>query len=317
MNELRFEDRVAVVTGAGGNPGLGRSYARLLAARGAKVVVNDVGATRGLPGASDNADAKTVVAEIVSSGGEAIADEHSVSEPEGARALVDTALEAFGRLDIVVNNAGVCIHAPVLDVTDEDIRLMLDVNLLGTIHVCRAALPHLRRAGYGRIVNTTSGAAFGYPLLTIYAASKAAVIGFTRALATETANDGDIRCNMISPGAGTRMSVVVLKEDSPVLAEMMRTAPPDLVAPVVAYLAHEDCPVNGEILSAAGGAASRVVLQQTAGLAEPDLTPEAVRDRFDEIIDMEGAQIAPMAAGEVAAATSFAAKPYRPIPAPR
>ena len=161
MPELRFDGRVAIVTGAGGqDPSLGRSHATLLAERGAKVVVNDLGVGpdgRGIM----RANAQQVADEIRAAGGEAVPDQHSVAEEEGARSVVATALDTWGRLDIVVNNAGVCFMAHFDKISSADIRQIIDVHLMGTLWMCRAAWPHMREAGYGRIVNTTSGAMFG------------------------------------------------------------------------------------------------------------------------------------------------------------
>jgi NAD(P)-dependent dehydrogenase (short-subunit alcohol dehydrogenase family) len=190
MNELRFDGKVAIVTGAGGSANLGRAHARLLAARGAKVVVNDLGV--GPNGRSTHpADARSVAAEIVAVGGEAIADLHSVAEEESAVAIVQAALNEWGRIDILINNAGVGLHARFPEATSRDIRRAIDVHLMGSIWMCRAAWPHMVKAGYGRIVNTVSAAMFGMEATTVYGAAKFGIYGLTRGLAAEgLASDG-------------------------------------------------------------------------------------------------------------------------------
>jgi NAD(P)-dependent dehydrogenase (short-subunit alcohol dehydrogenase family) len=303
---MRFDGRVAIVTGAGGNPSLGRAYARLLAARGARVVVNDIGSGAALPGCSDNAAAETVVKEILDEGGEAVADTNSVATEQSAVAVVDTALEAFGRVDILVNNAGVCIFAPVDEISADDIRLTLDVHVLGTIWMSRAVWPHMRAARYGRIVNITSGAMNGLRLLTVYGSAKGGIFSFTRTLAIE-GSDHNIRANSLSPAAGTRMASTALREDSAFL-KFMLSRPPELVAPAVAFLAHEDCPVNGENFTAGGGEMTRVFLSHTAGYTHDAPTIESIRDNFATIMDPSGAKInvIPTLGNEV----DVGAKPY-------
>ena len=203
MAELRFDDRVAIVTGAA--RGIGRSYALLLAARGARVVVADHGGGPSGTGSSPEPAAE-VVREITDAGGQAVACCASVSEESSAAQIVDAAIESFGRLDIVVNNAG--IHDPGLfaDLTIDQFHRMIEVHYLGTLFVIRSAWPHLVRAGYGRVVNTVSEAMLGgVAELTSYGAAKGAVFGLTRNLATEGQAHG-IRVNAIAPRAYTRLS---------------------------------------------------------------------------------------------------------------
>ena len=202
MSELRFDGRVAIVTGAGGqDPSLGRSHATLLAERGAKVVVNDLGVGPDGRGVM-RANAAQVVDQILAAGGEAIADQHSVADEDGAHSVVATALDTWGRLDILVNNAGVCFMAHFDEISSADIRKIIDVHLMGTLWMCRAAWPHMRAAGYGRIVNTTSGAMFGIENLSIYGAAKSGIFGLTRGLAVEGAESG-IKVNALGPAANT------------------------------------------------------------------------------------------------------------------
>ena len=185
MDPLRFDGRTAIVTGAGGNPSLGRAHALLLAERGANVVVNDIGGDPETPGYSGTASAQQVADEICALGGKAVFDTNSVASPEGADAIVRTALDAFGGIDILVNNAGISIAAPFDEITDRDFRRHIDINLMGPVWLCRAAWGKMREQGYGRIVNITSGAMTGFAWLTAYGTSKGGLFSFTRALAAE------------------------------------------------------------------------------------------------------------------------------------
>src|SRR6516165_4780913 len=174
MKEFRFDGRTAIVTGAGGNPSLGRAHALLLAARGANVVVNDVGRSEA-PGYEGEASAEAVAAEIRALGGSAVASTHSVAEEEGASAIVRAAVEAFGGVDILVNNAGISVAAPFDEMTSRDTQRHVDINLMGAVWMCRAAWPHMQAKRYGRIVNTGSGAFAGMWAFVIYGASKGGV----------------------------------------------------------------------------------------------------------------------------------------------
>ncbi len=289
MNELRFDGRVAIVTGAGGQePSLGRSHAKLLAERGAKVVVNDLGVGpdgRGIL----RANADQVVEEIRAAGGEAVADLHSVADEDSARSVVQTALDTWGRLDILVNNAGVAFMVHFDEISSADIRNVIDVHLMGTLWMCRAAWPHLRDAGYGRIVNTTSGAMFGIENLSIYGAAKGGIFGLTRGLAVEGAPLG-IKVNALGPAANTS-AVRYLNETSPFTKLMEDYFPTGLVSPAVAFLAHESCPVSGANLEAGGGNVGIRVFGQTTGYYDTDLTIEGVRDNFDTVVDRSTARL--------------------------
>ena len=204
MSELRFDGRTAVVTGAGGNPSLGRAHALVLAARGANVVVNDIGRDPETPGYAGTASAEAVVQEIRASGGNAIADVHSVASEAGATAIVQAAVAAFGGIDILINNAGISIAAGFDEMTSRDFQRHIDINLMGPVWMCRAAWPHMRSKSYGRIVNIGSGAFTGFASLSAYGSSKGGVFSLTRALAAEGASLG-IKVNAVNPGAFTRM----------------------------------------------------------------------------------------------------------------
>src|SRR5713101_2151029 len=278
MDELRFEGRTAIVTGAGN--GLGRAYALLLASRGANVVVNDLGgAIDGTGGGEGAADA--VVREISALGGSAAADSHSVASAEGGEAVVAAALDAFGGLDIVVNNAGNLRDRAFHNLTAEDFDAVLDVHLCGTYFVTAPAYRHMREQGYGRIVVTTSAAGlFGNFGQANYAAAKMGVVGLAKTLAHEGAKR-DIKANAISPGALTRLSHDVLDPGTPAM-------PPELVAPAVAYLCHESCTLSGEVLIAIAGRVARTFVAETVGYFNNALTIEDVASNLDTILDEHG-----------------------------
>jgi NAD(P)-dependent dehydrogenase (short-subunit alcohol dehydrogenase family) len=269
---LSFEGRVALVTGAGG--GIGRSHALELARRGAFVVVNDLG-TRvdGSEPSSDAADG--VVAEIRAAGGEAVANYDSVSTPEGGAAIVAAAVKTFDRLDIVVNNAGILGDAAFKNMTPERVDRILDVHLRGAFHVLMPAWSVLRAQNYGRIINTTSGSGlFGNFGQANYGAAKTGLVGLTRVLAIEGARDG-ILVNAIAPIAHTRMTA----------AQIDQAMSPELISPVVAYLAHEECRVSGHIYSVGGGRVARVFIGVTAGITDTALSAEQIAEAIDVIDD--------------------------------
>jgi NAD(P)-dependent dehydrogenase (short-subunit alcohol dehydrogenase family) len=300
-NALRFDERVAVITGAGG--GLGRQYALLLASRGARVVVNDTGGS--VTGAGSNAAAANVVAEqIRQQGGEAVADSHSVTSPDGGTAIIDTALRAWGRVDIVINNAGIVRDAPFQDMTPDRLEPLMDVHLKGAFYVTRPAWKVMREQRYGRILNTCSAAGIlGAEGMSNYGAAKTGLIGFTRVLAAEGANQ-NIKVNAIAPIAYTRMlahsvdgatgrqavendaSAQAVLDD--LVGQYLQKLDPALVAPVVAFLTHQDCPVSGEIYTVGAGHVARFFIGRTKGFYSPALSIEDVRDHLEEIRDEAG-----------------------------
>lgn len=286
MGRLGFEGRVAVVTGAG--RGIGEAYARLLAELGARVVVNDLGGSMGGRG-EDASVAQGVADQIVAAGGEAIADGNDVATEEGAGALVDAALDRFGQLDILINNAGIMRWAGPPEVDLENLSSHLAVHVLGSFNTTRAAWPHMSERRYGRIVMTTSSGVFGLPTNTSYATAKGAVIGLTRSLSTAGAAVG-IKANLIAPAAFTRMAGKAAADTDPGGNAGALEMSPDLVAPMVAFLAHEDCPVTGEIYTAGFGRFARLFLASTQGYVHPTGTPtiEDVAQHWATINDEQG-----------------------------
>lgn len=276
MATLTFDGRVAIVTGAGG--GLGREHALLLAERGAAVVVNDVGAAVSGEGESKT-PAEKVVAEITERGGQAVADGNSVATPEGGAAIVQSALDSFGRVDIIINNAGILRDKSFKNMTPELVDPVIDVHLRGAFHVTQPAWEHMREQGYGRVLNTTSAAGlFGNFGQTNYSAAKMGLVGFTRTLAQEGASHG-INVNVITPIARTRMT-------EELLGEFAEYVDPALVAPAAAWLVHEDCPATGEIYSVVAGRVARVFVGLAKGWYDPEITPEKVRENFEAIRDV-------------------------------
>ncbi len=255
----------------------------LLAARGANVVVNDIGLDPETPGYSGSASAEVVAEEIRALGGRAVADMHSVATEDGAAAIIQTALDAFGGVDILINNAGISVAAPFDEMSSRDFRRHIDINLMGPIWTCRAVWPHMRSRGYGRIVNVTSGALAGYTWLAAYGTSKGGLLSLTRSIAAEGASRG-IKANAVNPGAFTRMVAAQQEATSPMYRHAQEHLPPELVSPVVAFLAHETCAVTGECIEAVGGEVRRIYLAQTSGFTDRNLTPEAVAARWDEVV---------------------------------
>ena len=277
---IDFQNRVAIVTGAG--RGLGAEHAKLLASRGAAVIVNDPGVgTDGTEGEQRPAD--EVVAAIKDAGGAAVADYGSVSDPAAAEAMVDRAVDEYGRIDIVINNAGILRDKAFHNLEWDNLHAVLDVHLKGAFYVTRPAFRLMREQGYGRIVMTSSASGllgnFGQ---ANYGAAKMGLVGLMNVLAIEGAKN-DIKANAIAPIAGTRMT-------QELLGPMADKLEPALVSPVVAYLASEACDVTGEVYSVAGGTVSRMFVGLTQGwFKHPDndgaLPPEDVEENLDSIRD--------------------------------
>jgi NAD(P)-dependent dehydrogenase (short-subunit alcohol dehydrogenase family) len=284
LSELRFDERVAVVTGAG--RGLGRAYALLLASKGAKVVVNDPGAA--IDGAgSDATPAEEVVKEIEAGGGSAVACTESVATPAGGQAVVETAIEHFGRVDVLIHNAGNNRRASLAEMTYEDFDAVLDVHLRGAFHVVRPAFARMAAAGYGRIVLTSSiGGLYGNHLVANYSAAKAGVIGLSHVAALEGAAVG-VKSNVIAPGALTRLAEGLDTSAYPPMG-------PELTAPVVGWLAHESCSVTGEIFATMAGRVTRAWIAESPGVYRPSWTIEQVGEDIASIRDTSDPWVLPV-----------------------
>jgi 3-hydroxyacyl-CoA dehydrogenase/3a,7a,12a-trihydroxy-5b-cholest-24-enoyl-CoA hydratase len=275
---LRFDGRVAIVTGAGG--GLGKAYALLLASRGAKVVVNDLGGTHTGEGKSSKA-ADVVVEEIKKAGGEAVANYDSVEDGDK---IVQTALDTWGRIDIVINNAGILRDTTFLKMTDKDWDLIYRVHLKGSYSVTKAAWPHMRDKGYGRILMTTSAAGiYGNFGQANYSAAKLALVGLANTLAIE-GEKRNVLVNTIAPMAGSRMTETVLP---PALVQALK---PEYVAALVAFLAHESCTENGGLYEVGAGWVSKLRWERTKGFYFGEkINPDVIAQNWDKVTDWTGA----------------------------
>lgn len=284
MAEIRFDGRVAIVTGAGG--GLGRSHALLLASRGAKVVVNDLGGAFDGTGAG-SAMADKVVEEIRSAGGEAVPNYDGVDTWQGGQGIVKTAVDAFGKVDILINNAGILRDKSFMKMEEEDIDKVFAVHLKGAFNVTKAAFPVMRENNYGRIVMTTSATGlYGNFGQANYGAAKLGLVGFMNTLKIEGARY-NILVNTIAPIAGTRMTAGVMPPD---LVEKLK---PDYVSPIVTYMCSEECTDSGIVFVAGAGYFSRAVMVEGPGIildAKKGVTIEDIRDRLADIKKLEGAQ---------------------------
>jgi NAD(P)-dependent dehydrogenase (short-subunit alcohol dehydrogenase family)/uncharacterized OB-fold protein/putative sterol carrier protein len=286
LDKIRFDDRVAIVTGAGA--GLGRTYALELASRGAKVVVNDLGGARDGSGEGSATPADKVVAEIEALGGEAIANYDNVATPGGGEGVVKSAMDAFGRVDIVVNNAGILRDKSFLKMEPENWQAVMDVHLNGAYHVTRPAMAVMRENGYGRIVMTTSAAGlYGNFGQTNYSAAKMALIGLMNTLKLE-GSKYDIKINTIAPIAASRLTEDVMPPD------LFEKSKPEFVAPIVMYLCSENCDDTGAIYNCGMGYFNRAAVltgpaTQLGDLENP-ATPEQIHENWDKINSLDGAK---------------------------
>ena len=285
MTEFRFDDRVAVITGAG--RGLGRAYALLLAERGAKVIVNDPGASLQGDGA-DGGPAEEVVREIRAAGGQAVANTDSVATPEGGKAIIQTAIDHYGRVDILIHNAGIVRRGSLQELSYDDFETVLNVHLRGAFHVVRPAFPLMCKAGYGRIVLTGSiNGIYGNAGVVNYSVAKAGMLGLSNVAAIEGA-EHNVKSNIILPGAVTRMAEGLDTSKYPPMG-------PELVAPVVGWLAHQSCSVSGEMYASMAGRIARAYVAETRGVYQPEWSIEEVASHIDAIRCTEDSCIFPPA----------------------
>ena len=280
MPKVNFEDRVVIVTGAGN--GLGKSYALDLANRGAKVVVNDLGGAMDGSG-SGNSPADDVVEEIKSNGGEAVSSYDSVSTKEGGEAIVSTALDTYGKVDAVINNAGILRDKSFANMTEEEFSIVIDVHLKGTFYVCHPAFKIMKESSYGRIDNIASPSGlFGNFGQANYGAAKMGIVGLTNILAIEGAKY-NIKANVIAPNAMTRMTESIFGE------EMGKLFKVEQVSPMVAYLASEACEPTHEIFSVGAGRFARVGISTHIGYYNPEANADDVYSNIDKIRTIENA----------------------------
>ena len=278
---IRFDEKVAVVTGAGG--GLGKQHALELARRGAKVVVNDLGGS--VDGTGGNSEAAlAVVEEIKSAGGEAIANGSSVSDRAGAEKIVQDTLDAFGRIDILINNAGILRDRTFKKMTLDDFQVVLDVHLMGSVNCTRAAWDHMVNQKYGRIIMTTSSSGlYGNFGQSNYGAAKLALVGFMNTLKLEGAKYG-VKVNTIAPVAATRMTQDIMPKEA---LEALR---PELVTPAVLYLCSEDAP-DGTIVEAGAGYYSKVHVVEGEGVyLKGNVSVDDIAENWSKISDMSEAK---------------------------
>lgn len=282
-DEIRFDDRVAVITGAGG--GLGRAHALLLASRGAKVVVNDLGGSMDGVG-GDATPAQKVCDEIKAMGGEAVPNYDSVSEWDSAQKVIQTAIDSFGKIDILINNAGILRDKSLMKMEIMDWDLIMAVHMSGTFFCTKAAFPHMREAGYGRILSTSSAAGiYGNFGQVNYGAAKMGIAGMMLSVRLEGAKY-NIIANTIVPVAGTRLTATVMP---PQVVDMLK---PEFVSPIAAYAVSEACALSGQIFVAGAGYFSRAAIIEGPGVFFDDaaaVTPDDIAAKIGEIASLEGA----------------------------
>ena len=277
MSQLSFENRTVIVTGAGN--GLGKAYALELGSRGARVVVNDLGGAVDGSG-SGNTPADEVVSEIIANGGEAVANYDSVATKEGGASIVQTAIDNFGTVDAVVNNAGILRDKSFAKMEEEDLNAIIDVHLKGTFFVCQPAFIQMKEQGYGRFVNVSSPSGlFGNFGQLNYGAAKMGIVGLTNVLAIEGAKY-NIKANVIAPNAATRMTEELFGED------MSKLLTVDNITPLVVYLASEQCEVTHEIFSAGGGRFARIGISTDVGYFNASAKAEDIFANIGEIRDL-------------------------------
>ena len=277
MSQVSFENRTVIVTGAGN--GLGKAYALELGSRGARVVVNDLGGAVDGSG-SGNTPADEVVNEIIANGGEAVANYDSVATKEGGESIVQTAIDNYGTVDAVVNNAGILRDKSFAKMEEEDLNAIIDVHLKGTFFVCQPAFIQMKEQGYGRFVNVSSPSGlFGNFGQLNYGAAKMGIVGLTNVLAIEGAKY-NIKANVIAPNAATRMTEELFGED------MSKLLTVDNITPLVVYLASEQCEVTHEIFSAGGGRFARIGISTDVGYFNASAKAEDIFANIGEIRDL-------------------------------
>ena len=280
---IRLDDKVAIITGAG--RGVGKHYALQLAARGARVVVNDLGGNNEGAGQSTQ-PAEEVVAAIKAAGGEAVANFNSVAEPDSAQAIVQTALSNFGTVDILINNAGILRDKSFMKMSLEDFEFVVKVHLLGTVYMTKAAFPIMHENKYGRIVLATSSAGlYGNFGQTNYSAAKMGVIGFMNSLKLE-GQKYNVLVNTVAPLASSRLGVGIFPD------ELMKYMNPDLVASLIVYYCSDQCTSTGNIIVAGLGHYAGIQLMEGPGVRfDPgtEVTPEMIQESFSQITDMNNA----------------------------
>ncbi|MFH1149858.1 MAG: SDR family oxidoreductase [Actinomycetota bacterium] len=283
-DEIRFDDRVAVITGAGG--GLGRAHALQLAGRGAKIVVNDLGGAMDGTG-SDATPAQKVCDEIKEMGGEAVPNYDSVAEWDTAQKIIQTAIDSFGRIDILINNAGILRDKSLMKMEVADWDLIIAVHLSGTFFCTKAAFPYMREAAYGRILSTSSAAGvYGNFGQVNYGAAKMGIAGMMNSVKLEGAKY-NIKANTLVPVAGTRLTATVLP---PQVVEKLK---PEFVSPIAAYMCSEACELSGQILVAGAGYFSRAAIVEGPGVFFEDpavVTVDDIAAKISEITNLEGGQ---------------------------
>ena len=274
MSQVNFENRTVIVTGAGN--GLGKAYALEFANRGANVVVNDLGGSVDGTG-EGSTPADNVVNEIKESGGNAVANYDSVATKEGGQNIVDTALETFGGLDAVVNNAGILRDKSFLKMTEDDLNLVLDVHLKGTFYVCQPAFAHMKEKGYGRFVNVASPSGlFGNFGQLNYGAAKMGIVGLTNVMSIEGAKY-NIKANVLAPNATTSMTEEIFGEE---FAKLFKV---EQVTPLVVYLASEECDTTHEIFSAGAGRYARIGINTHKGYVNTEATADDISENIESI----------------------------------